>query len=683
MLSGLKELWAETKGDFRVCIAVLDGPVDRSHPCFEGANLTSLQTLVPDTVCRGSMSSHGTHIASVIFGQHGSSVSGIAPVCRGLIAPIFSDNSSGFLSQLDLARAINQAVEAGAHVINISGGQLALMGEADQMLINAVHYCADNNVLIVAAAGNDGCQCLHVPAALPNVLAVGAMDAQGLPFDFSNWGDVYQTQGILAPGENILGAEPGGGTSLKSGTSFATPFVSGFAALLLSIQLLRGDKPNPQKVRDAILESALPCNSSIFEDCRRFLAGSLNISGAYTLINRGETIGVSEQQLEEAVIQLSEFNQIDQVTSNEIDSAKESLNNEVILNNTESFINQSSNPGMRAVEAIESQFSGATKVDNLENATNGKSDKGVISNVIPSQVAPSECSCGGGGARQMVYALGKLSYDFSSEARRDSIQQAMPAGQSPYTAPQLLDYLDQNPWQSEAITWTLNLDVTPIYAIMPAGSFAAEAFATLRRFLREQITQGVERVSIPGILAGSVRLMSGQVVPLIIPDVRGMYSWTTPALVTSLLGSRPIDAPSDAALEVRTAAQAAQATYDQENSTLQDFLDRIYYELRNLGITSQERALNYAVTNAFQAADIFRSILQLNKQLDTITVEKSPICRFDSDCYDIKLTFFDPDNILKARSVFRFTIDVSDIIPVTVGPIRSWVTSLSPVSSQS
>ena len=87
----------------------------------------------------------------------------------------------------------------------ISGGQLTDFGEVEAWLENAVNLCKANNVLIVAAAGNDGCDCLHVPAALPTVLAVGAMDAQGKPLDFSNWGEAYQSQGLLAPGENILG----------------------------------------------------------------------------------------------------------------------------------------------------------------------------------------------------------------------------------------------------------------------------------------------------------------------------------------------------------------------------------------------------------------------------------------------------------------------------------------------
>src|SRR5436305_1762547 len=87
-----------------------------------------------------------------------------------------------------------------------------------------------NSEIIVAAAGNEGCECLHVPAALPSVLAVGAMDSQGKPLESSNWGGPYRQQGILAPGERIAGALPGGGVGYKSGTSSATAIVSGIIA---------------------------------------------------------------------------------------------------------------------------------------------------------------------------------------------------------------------------------------------------------------------------------------------------------------------------------------------------------------------------------------------------------------------------------------------------------------------
>jgi cyanobactin maturation PatA/PatG family protease len=142
-----------------------------------------------------------------------------------------------------LARAIALAIENGAHVINISGGQLTPSGEPEPILAQAIESCKRHNVLIVAAAGNDGCECLHVPAAAPSVLAVGAMDHHGSPLVSSNWGDAYRTQGILAPGVDVLGAVPGGGTVHKSGTSFATPFVSGLIGLLASLDRREGREP--------------------------------------------------------------------------------------------------------------------------------------------------------------------------------------------------------------------------------------------------------------------------------------------------------------------------------------------------------------------------------------------------------------------------------------------------------
>ena len=95
-------------------------------------------------------------------------------------------------SQLDLARALLQAAEHGADIINVSGGELAPGGRASAILTDAVSQCVRRGILIVAAAGNDGCSCLHVPAALPGVLAVGAMTLDGEPLESSNWGETYR-----------------------------------------------------------------------------------------------------------------------------------------------------------------------------------------------------------------------------------------------------------------------------------------------------------------------------------------------------------------------------------------------------------------------------------------------------------------------------------------------------------
>jgi cyanobactin maturation PatA/PatG family protease len=635
-LPQLKSLWDESIGVPGVCVAVLDGPVDQSHSCFDGANLTRLPTLVSGVADRGSASQHGTHVASVIFGQHDSPVPGIAPNCRGLIVPVFTDGREGGLapcSQIDLARAITQAVEQGANVINISGGQLAASAESDRLLANAVRLCQENNVLIVAAAGNDGCDCLHVPAALESVLAVGAMDAQGNPIGFSNWGKAYQNQGILALGENILGAIPGGGTAAKTGTSFATPIVSGIVALLLSIQRQRGENPDPHAIRDAILQSALPCNQPKSLDSRRCLVGTLNIPGAYALITKGEIKQVSNEKPEEAMLQPSE-------ADNTIEHLQPS---EAINLRLEQPVPQSSGIGVQAAEA-KTSTSVPTAMSMETNPMMVTPSNAKTPSVTPSG-ANGDCGCGGGGPMQLVYALGELGTDFGTEARRDSFTQAMPPNTS------LLDYLAQNPWEAQSLIWTLNLDATPIYAIVPAGPYASLTYDRLRQFLADE---NVERVSIPGYIGGSTQLMSGQVVPVIIPQVRGMYSWTVPALIDSLMEATPT------------------ASREAVTDKLREYLERIYYEYRNLGIAPQERALNFSATNAFQVATLMADAASGDLGLDSITVEKSPICRPDSDCYDVKLQFFNLEDNRRSGKVYRFTVDVNDVIPVTIGTFRSW-----------
>jgi hypothetical protein len=128
-----------------------------------------------------------------------------------------------------------------------------------------------------------------------------------------------------------------------------------------------------------------------------------------------------------------------------------------------------------------------------------------------------------------------------------------------------------------------------------------------------------------------------------------MYSWSTAALVKAAMPK------------------------GGDEAGVHNFLERVYYELMNLGRTAPERAMNFAATNAFQVADVFKDAAKAKLMLDHIEAERSSICRPDSDCWDVKLTFFDPANRLTvARKVYRFTIDVSDVVPVTVGTVRSW-----------
>ena len=154
LLDGLQELWTDPLGDPQVCIAILDGPVDTRHPSLVNAAITPVDTVLRSTCRDGVACSHGTYIASLIFGQPNRAVQGVAPRCRGLIVPIYADcrrDSLAPCSQLDLARAIRQGAGRRQCHKHKWGSTFALRKRVST-LAEAVRACGDLNVLIVASA---------------------------------------------------------------------------------------------------------------------------------------------------------------------------------------------------------------------------------------------------------------------------------------------------------------------------------------------------------------------------------------------------------------------------------------------------------------------------------------------------------------------------------------------------
>ena len=148
-------------------------------------------------------------------------------------------------------------------------------------------------------------------------------------------------------------------------------------------------------------------------------------------------------------------------------------------------------------------------------------------------------------------------------------------------------YLKENPSEAKSLIWTLNLELTPIYAIEPYGPYGEVVYTTLVEALDQQNKDAkdleyVNRVSIPGVLTGdTVKLFSGQVVPVLAADSkRGIYGWTVNQVIAAALKvveTLPAPPPPRAA-----------PTLDQLTGAVTSFLNRIYYEYRNLGVTSAE-----------------------------------------------------------------------------------------------
>jgi cyanobactin maturation PatA/PatG family protease len=284
-LPGLTELQAETLGSPDVCVAVLDGHVDLSHPAFNGANVTTLDT---STSHEGTADrTHGTHVASVVFGQPGTSAPGIAPKSRGIIIPVHSfraDQSVASGSPPDLAKGIRAALDNGANIVVLHGGALSPDAGMLDALAKALARAAERNVLVVVAAEGDGNEHFHVPTAASTVLAVAAEDNEGKLLDFGMWGPTYRDSGVVARGEAIIGAASGGGTVAQSGATFAAAMVAGIAALFLSLQQSRGQKLDCRAVRSALLQSSSPLTIAESERGKGVLRGRLNVEGARKLI---------------------------------------------------------------------------------------------------------------------------------------------------------------------------------------------------------------------------------------------------------------------------------------------------------------------------------------------------------------------------------------------------------------
>ena len=168
---------------------------------------------------------HGNAVASLLVAND-NELTGLAPSIELLSIPVLDNNGEG--SAFDLAMGIIAAVDAGANVISMSLGSYA----TSPLLKAAVDYAAAAGVVMVAASGNDGVKQVLYPAAYDNVIAVGAVDANGNIAGFSNTGSEIS---LAAPGVGINSAwTEGAGVVSFSGTSAAVPCVVGVVANILS-----------------------------------------------------------------------------------------------------------------------------------------------------------------------------------------------------------------------------------------------------------------------------------------------------------------------------------------------------------------------------------------------------------------------------------------------------------------
>jgi subtilisin family serine protease len=180
----------------------------------------------------------------------------------------------------DIDAGMKRLIDLDVRIVNMSFGtpQSALARDDPPPHEEVVRYALARGVLLVAASGNSGAFERYFPAALPGVIAVGAVDDALRPCSFSTRGEHVA---LCAPGRDIwtCGLD---GYSCVSGTSFAAPFVSAACALLASQAAARAWPLDPADVRDVLVASARPF-AATGEGCG---AGVLDAAAALALLNQ-------------------------------------------------------------------------------------------------------------------------------------------------------------------------------------------------------------------------------------------------------------------------------------------------------------------------------------------------------------------------------------------------------------
>jgi thermitase len=216
-----------------VIVAILDTGIDQDHP--ELASKIVANKNMTDSATADDLYGHGTHVAGIVaaIANNGLGGSGVAPQASLMNVKVLGDTGSG--STTWIANGMVWAADNGARVINMSLGSTF----GSTTLSNAVDYAWGQGVVVAAAAGNNGRNIRFYPAYYTNCVAVAATDANDQRASFSNYGTWVD---IAAPGNIIYSTLPNHpaemGASLSygwaSGTSMATPFVAGAAALVWS-----------------------------------------------------------------------------------------------------------------------------------------------------------------------------------------------------------------------------------------------------------------------------------------------------------------------------------------------------------------------------------------------------------------------------------------------------------------
>lgn len=248
-LIGADRAWALAPGMASdLTIAVVDTGVDLDHPDLKDNLVRGINLIAPGKPPEDD-NGHGTRVAGVLAASGNNGIGTAGVLWKAKIMPVKALDESGFGDEEMLGEAIVKAVDAGAKIIVLSVG----LYRYSPYMRDIVLYAEQNDVLLVAASGNDGLlhggkAAVKYPAAYPTVLAVAGVSADGNPEPRSNAGPEID----IAAAWEVYTTARGGGYRKEEGTSMAAPQVAAAAALVWS----REPDLKAWQVRERLMQTA-------------------------------------------------------------------------------------------------------------------------------------------------------------------------------------------------------------------------------------------------------------------------------------------------------------------------------------------------------------------------------------------------------------------------------------------
>jgi subtilisin family serine protease len=243
-LLGIPPLWKETQGEgIKVC--VLDTGIALEHPDLQPAILEASDFTHSPSAAYDAQG-HGTHVSGIIAARRNAhGIVGVAPQSKIIAAKVLNDEGAG--TSKDIVAGIHWAIASGADILSMSLGS----PEPDEEIHQALLLAISKGIFVITAAGNEGpdLDTVGYPAGFPEMVAVGSIDRRKRLSQFSSRGRQVD---VVAPGDEITSCYPARSYATLSGTSMATPFVSGVVALALAKHRKIGGKTALRTQQDLI-----------------------------------------------------------------------------------------------------------------------------------------------------------------------------------------------------------------------------------------------------------------------------------------------------------------------------------------------------------------------------------------------------------------------------------------------